>query len=58
MWKSKIVLCGFIVYLKIGDSYKDIAEDVETIFDTSSNELNSALPKGKNDKVIGLKKNE
>ena len=52
------MLCGFIVYIKIGDSYKDIAEDVETIFDTSSNELDRALPKGKYNKVIGLMKND
>ena len=26
---------SFIVYIKAGDIYKDIAEDVETRFDTS-----------------------
>ena len=45
------------------DIYKDIADDVETRFDTSNYELecNSTdrpLPKGKNKKVIGLMKDE
>ena len=40
---------------------KDIAEDVETRFDTSNHELESKsidrpLPKGENKKVIGLMK--
>ena len=30
---------SFIVYMKTDDIYKDIAEDVETRFDTSSYEL-------------------
>ena len=34
--------------------YKDIAEDVETRFDTSNFEIDRPLPKGKNKKVIGL----
>ena len=38
--------------------YKDIAEDVETRFDTSNYELDRPLPKGKNKKVIGLMKDE
>ena len=29
----------FIVYIKTDDIYKDVAEDVETRFDTSSYEL-------------------
>ena len=37
---------------------KDIAEDVETKFDTSNYELDRPLPKGKNKKVIGLMKDE
>ena len=36
----------------------DIAEDVETRFDTSNYELDRPLPKGKNKKVIGLIKDE
>ena len=46
---------NFIVYIKTDDTYKNIAEDVETSFDTSNYELecNSAerpLPKGKKQK--------
>ena len=36
-----------IVYLKADDIYKDIIEDVETRFDTSSYELDRPLPKEK-----------
>ena len=49
---------SFIVYIKIDDIYKDIAEDVETRFDTLNYELDRPLPKGKNKKVIGLMKDE
>ena len=38
--------------------YKDIAEDVETRFDTSNYELERPLPKGKRKKVIRIVKNE
>ena len=41
MFKNKIVFMntgGFIVYIKIDDIYKAIAEDVETRFDTSNYE--------------------
>ena len=48
----------FIVYIKTDDIYKDIAEDVETGFDTSNYELERPLPKGKNKKVIELVKYE
>ena len=34
-WKSKIMPYGCIVYIKTDDIYKDIAEDVETRYDTS-----------------------
>ena len=37
---------SFIVYIKTDDIYKDIAEDVETRFDTSNYELDRPLPKG------------
>ena len=47
---------SFIVYIKTDDIYKEIAEDVETRFDTSKYELDRPLPKGKNEKVIGLTK--
>ena len=36
-----------IVYIKTNDIYKDIAEDVETRFDTSNYELDRPLPTGK-----------
>ena len=38
-------------YIKTDDIYKDIAEDVETRFDTSNYELDRQLTKGKNKKV-------
>ena len=47
---------SFIVYTKTDGNYKDIAEDVETRFDTSNYELDRPLAKGKNKKVIGLMK--
>ena len=50
---------SFIVYIKTDDIYRD----VETKFDTSNYELECSsidrpLPKGKNEKVIGLMKDE
>ena len=48
---------SFIVYIKT-DIYKDIAEDVETKFETSNYELNRPLPKGKNKKVIVVMKDK
>ena len=54
---------SFIVSIKTDDINKDIAEDVETRFDTWNYELecNSTerpLPKEKSKKVIGLMKDE
>ena len=49
---------SFIVYLKAGDIYSDIANDVETRFDTPNYELDRQFPDGKNKKVIGLMKDE
>ena len=46
-----------IVYIKTDDIYKEIAEDVETRFDTSNYELDRPLPKVKK-KKIGLMKDE
>ena len=37
---------SFIVHVKTNDIYKDITEDVETRFDTSSFALDRPLPKG------------
>ena len=49
---------SFIVYIKIDDIFTSNAEDVETRFETSNYELNRPLPKGKNDKVIGVIEDE
>ena len=49
---------SFIGYIKTDDIFKDIAEDVETRFETSNYELDRPLPKGKNKKVIKLMKDE
>ena len=43
---------------KTDDIYKDIAEDVETRFDTSNFELDRPLPNEKNKEVVGLIKEE
>ena len=56
--RNCLILTSFIVYIKADDIYKDIAEDVETRFDTSNYELDRPLPKRKNKKVIGLMKDE
>ena len=60
LWYYYLKPCadGFIVYIKTDDIYKDIAEDVETRFDTSNYELDRPLPKGKNKKVVQLMKDE
>ena len=39
---------SFIAFIKTDDIYKDIAQDVETRFDTSNYELDRPLPTGKN----------
>ena len=49
---------SLIVYIKTDDSYKDIAEDVRTRFDTSNYQLDRPLPKAKNKRVIGLIKDK
>ena len=49
---------SFIVHVKTDDISKDIAEDVETRFDGLNFELDRPLPKWKNEKVIGLIKDE
>ena len=41
---------SFMVYIKTEDVYKDIAEDVETRFDTWNYELDRLLPKRKRKK--------
>ena len=47
-----------LFYMDTDDIYKDVAEDVKTRFDTSNYELDRALPKAKNKKVIELMKDE
>ena len=49
---------SFIVYIKTGDIYSDIAKDVETRFDTSNYELDKPLLREKNKIVIGLIKDQ
>ena len=49
---------SFIMSIKTEDFYKDIANDVEKRFDTSSYEVDRPLSTGKNKKVIGLMKDE
>ena len=39
---------SFIVHVQTDDIQEDIAEDVETKFDTSNFEIGRPLPKGKN----------
>ena len=54
---------SLIVYIKTDDIYKDVAEDVETRFDTSNyelecNSIDRTLPIGKYKKGIGLMKDK
>ena len=54
---------SFIMQMETKDFYEDIADDVEKRFDTSNyevecNSVDRPLPKGKNEKVIGLMKDE
>ena len=54
--------CDYVKLNKVitntGDIYKEIANDVETRFDTSSYELESSLLKWKSKNVIGFMKDE
>ena len=59
----KLKLCymdtdSLIYSIKTEDFYKDIADDVEARFDTSDYIPDRPLPVGKNEKVIGLIKDE
>ena len=49
---------SFIVHVKTEGIYRDIAEDLETRFDTSNSELGKLLPKGKNKELTELMKHE
>ena len=62
-YANNIKLCymdtdSFIMNIKTNDFYKDISDDVENSFDTSNYEVKRPLPTGKNNKVIGLMKDE
>ena len=47
-----------ITHIKTEDIFKDFADDVEKIFDTSNYEVDRPLPKGMNKRMIELMKNE
>ena len=49
---------SYVYDIKTEDFYRDIAEDIESRFDTSAYSSNRPLPIGKNKKVIGLMKDE
>ena len=49
---------SFVMHIKTNDFYKDISSDVECKFDTSNYEVKRPLPIAKNEKVIGLMKDE
>ena len=58
-----VIQIWIILYIKTDDIYKDVAKDVESRCDTLSyvlecNSTERPLPKGKNEKAIGLMKNE
>ena len=63
-YRDNVKLCymdtdSFIMYIKIEDLYKDIANDVEKRFDTSNYKVNRPLRiTWKNKNVIGLMKDE
>ena len=44
---------SFIAYVKRDGNYNNIAEDVETRFDTSNYELDKAFPKGNKNTLTG-----
>ena len=65
MYSDKGKLCytdtdNLVIHIKTEDFYKDIANDVERLFDTSNynKKDNRPLPIGKNKKVIGMFKDE
>ena len=49
---------SLIMNIKTKDFYKDIAQDAEERFNTSNDDVDRPLPKGKNKNVIGLMKDE
>ena len=62
-YKDKKKLCymdtnSFIMHIKTEDFYKDIADDVERMYDTSNYTVERPLPMGENKKKIGFMKDE
>ena len=57
-YEGKAKLYQIYSLQKTEDIYIDIAKDVETRFDAPNYELERPLSKGKNENVIGLKKDE
>ena len=53
-------MLSFVYEIETGDFYRDTAKDVEKRFDTSgySKDENRSLPIGKNNKMIGVMKDE
>ena len=51
-------MVSFIEYIKTDHIFKSIAKAVETRFEALSYQLDRLLPKGKNEKVITLMKDE
>ena len=49
---------SFLVNMKTDNNYKEIAEDVETRYDTSNYVLEKPLAEGKNQQVIGVIKDK
>ena len=62
-YKDKIRLCymdmdSFLMHIKTEEFYKDIADDVETMYDTSNYTVERPLPMGENKEKIGFMKDE
>ena len=62
-YKGKVRLCymdtdSFIMHIKTEDFYKDIADNVERMYDTSNYTVERPLPMGENKKKVGFMKDE
>ena len=49
---------SFIAHIKTKNFYKNIADDVEKRFGTSNYGTEKPLPKGRNEKILGLMKDK
>ena len=58
MKKQNWIVYKFHCIHKTHDIYDNIAEDIQSTFDTSNDELDIPLPKAKTKKVIGLTEDE